>query len=175
MRNQSCIVAVAAASLWLVCSPDQARGSEAAPQGPPVYVIEAPLQQTGRITDAANAIPAALEGRLAAKLDELERKTLHDVVIVTVPTLADRDEAEVADQLGNNWAIGGTGRADGVVMLVAPKERRVRISTGDGIRGLLTDEVCRKIIDEVMLPRFREGDLPGGIEAGADSIIAQLS
>jgi len=132
------------------------------------------IQQTGWVTDAADIIPDDVEQRLAAKLARLERRTLHQVVVVTLPTLADRDVADVANHLGNTWHVGRAGHNDGVVLLVAPNERRVRISTADGMRPLLPDEACLQVIEETMIPHFRKGDLSGGIEAGTDALIVHL-
>lgn len=129
------------------------------------------MRQTGWVTDAADILPEEAEARLAAKLAELERRTRHQMVVVTLPTLGGRDVADVADALGNAW---GVGHGDGVVVLVAPNERRMRISTANGIRAVLPDETCQQIIDDTMPPRFRDGDFPGGIEAGTDALIAHL-
>jgi uncharacterized protein len=137
-------------------------------------IVELVVEQTGWVTDAADILTDEVEQRLAAKLDALERRTRHQVVIVTLPTLAGRDVAEVADHLGNTWHIGRVGYQDGAVVLIAPNERVMRISTADGMRQLLPDETCQQIIDETMIPRFRADDLPGGIEAGTDALIARL-
>lgn len=128
--------------------------------------------QTGWVTDAADLLPDEVEQRLAAKLAELDRQTQHQMVVVTLPTLAGHDVADVADHLGRTWRIGRA--ADGVVVLVAPNERKLRISTADGIRETLPYETCSEIIEQSMIPHFREGDFPGGIEAGADALIARL-
>ena len=96
------------------------------------------------------------------------------MVVVTVPTLSGRDVADYTRDLSNRWGIGRKGDNDGVVLLVAPVEHKVRIAVGYGLEGKLTHDVCQQIIDKTMLPRFRDGDLPGGIEAGTDAIIARL-
>jgi uncharacterized protein len=70
--------------------------------------------------------------------------------------------------------LGRKGYNDGVVLLVAPNEHKVRIAVGYGLEKQLTDEICQQIIAEKMLPRFREGQLAGGIQAGADALIARL-
>lgn len=128
--------------------------------------------QTGWVTDAADILPDEVEQRLAARLADLDRRTRHQLVVVTVATLAGHDVADVADHLGRTWRVGRAG--DGVVLLVAPNERRLRISTADGIRDTLPDEACSAIIEQIMTPLFREGDFAGGIEAGVDALIARL-
>jgi uncharacterized protein len=109
------------------------------------------------------------------KLEQLERKTQHQVIVVTAPTLAKRDVADFTRDLANSWGIGRKGYNDGVVLLVAPNERKVRIAVGYGPEASLTNPVCNKIIVEKILPHFRQGDLSGGIEAGTDALIAELS
>jgi uncharacterized protein len=96
------------------------------------------------------------------------------MVVVTVPTLGGRDVADYTRDLSNNWGIGRKGYNDGVVLLVAPVEHKVRIAVGYGLERKLTHDVCQGIIEQTMLPRFREGDVPGGIEAGTDALIAHL-
>ena len=128
----------------------------------------------GRVTDAADILSAEQEARLAAKLGNLERATRHQMVVATVPTLGGRDVADFTRDLANSWGIGRKGYNDGVVLLVAPKERKVRIAVGYGLEKTLTHDVCQEIIDDLMLPRFRQGDVPGGIEAGTDALIARL-
>lgn len=97
------------------------------------------------------------------------------MVVATVPTLRGVDIATFTKDLANSWETGRKGYDDGVVILVAPNERQVRIAVGLGMEKRLTNDLCSKIIKEQMLPRFREGDLPGGIEAGANAVIAKLS
>lgn len=97
------------------------------------------------------------------------------MVVVTVPTLGGADIATFTRDLANSWGIGRKGHDDGVVILVAPNERKVRIAVGYGLENVLTHDLCKQIIDEQMLPRFRQGDLPGGIESGANAVIARLS
>lgn len=133
------------------------------------------LQPAGWVTDAAEILPDEVEARLTAKLAEFEHRTLHQMVVVTVPSLEGRDVADVANQLGNSWGVGRASHDDGIVILVAPDERRVRISTADGIMALLPDEACRQIIDEAMIPAFSAGDLAGGTEAGVDAVIAHFA
>jgi uncharacterized protein len=128
----------------------------------------------GRITDAAQILTPAQEERLSAKLDRLEQSTHHQMIVVTVLTLGGLDEATFTRTLANKWGIGRKSYDDGVVVLIAPNERKVRISVGYGLEKRLTDALCKQIIDEQMLPLFRTGDLSAGIEGGVDALIAQL-
>jgi uncharacterized protein len=130
---------------------------------------------TGRVTDAAHILSPQQQSALSAKLEQLEQRTKHQLVVVTVPTLNGRDVADFTRDLANSWGVGRKGYNDGVVLLVAPTERKVRIAVGYGLEGRLTHEVCQQIIDQTMLPRFRHGDVRGGIEAGTDALIIHLS
>ena len=141
----------------------------------PATAAPASLDIIARVTDAAEVLTPAQEARLSAKLERLELTTDHQMVVVTVPSLGGLDVATFATNLSNDWGIGREGQNDGILVLVAPNERKVRVAVGLGLEKTLTNDVCKQIIDENMLPRFRNGDLPGGIEAGVDSLIARLS
>ena len=109
------------------------------------------------------------------KLKELESKTTTQLVVVTLRSLGDYDIADYGYQLGRHWGIGQKGTNNGALLIVAPKERKVRIEVGYGLEGTLTDAVSRLIIDHAVLPRFRAGDFAGGIERATDDIIQVLS
>jgi len=129
---------------------------------------------TGRVVDQADIIPADQEAQLVAALEALETQSQRQVVIATVNSLEGYEIADYGYQLGRAWGIGDAKRNDGALLLVAPNERRVRIEAGYGVEGYLTDALSALIIQNQILPRFREGDFPGGITAGAAAIIAQL-
>ncbi len=130
---------------------------------------------TGRVVDAADILPDNAETRLTTKLEALESDTQAQFVIATVPDLDGYDIADYGYRLGRDWGIGDSERNDGVILLVAPNERKVRIEVGYGLEGVLTDALSKIIIENDILPRFRSGDYPGGIEAGADAISTQLA
>ena len=96
-------------------------------------------------------------------------------MIVTVPTLDGQDIAVFTRNLGRHWGVGRKGHNDGVILLVAPAERKVRIAVGYGLEKTLPDAACQQILAQQVLPRFSKGDLPGGIPAGAEALIAKLS
>jgi uncharacterized protein len=138
-----------------------------------------------RVVDEANILPAEVEARLTQKLAALEAQTTDQVVVATVPSLQDRTIEDYGYRLGRVWGIGQseatqtaddrTGRDNGVILLVAPNERKVRIEVGYGLTPVLTDALSGLIVHNEILPRFRDGDLPGGVEAGVDAIVEQLS
>ena len=129
---------------------------------------------TGRVVDAANIIPPAEEAALAAKLAALEGASTRQLVVATVSDLQGYPIEDYGYQLGREWGIGQAEANNGVILLVAPNDRKVRIEVGYGLEPILTDALSSQIIQNQILPRFREGDYPGGISAGADAIIAQL-
>ncbi len=130
---------------------------------------------TGRVVDAAGIIPDAEEARLTQKLEALETQSQRQLVIATVPDLQGYDISDYGYRLGREWGIGDKTRNDGALLIVAPQERKVRIEVGYGLEPVLTDGWSWLIIDQQILPRFRQGDMAGGIEAGADAIIQQLT
>lgn len=129
---------------------------------------------SGRVTDAAAILDPDFEARLSARLERLERESGRQLVVVTVPSLGGRDVAGFTRDLGNAWGIGRADEDDGVILLIAPRERQARIAVGEGLETVLTDAACREILASDILPRFRSGDLPGGIEAGVAALIARL-
>ncbi|QNP45987.1 TPM domain-containing protein [Sphingomonas sediminicola] len=132
-------------------------------------------QLTGRVVDEAQLLRPDQELDLAARSQALEAQTGRQFVIVTVRSLRGRDAATYTRDLGNTWRIGRKGYNDGTILLVAPTEREVRIATGDGLATAFPDRAAKQVIEGVMLPRFRKGEISAGIVAGADAIVAQLS
>lgn len=130
---------------------------------------------TGRIVDAANVLPQDVEARLDQKLTTFEQQSHRQFVVATVPSLQGYEISDYGYQLGRAWGIGDKERNDGVLLLVAPAERKVRIEVGYGLEGVLPDGMGFLIVNNDIVPLFKAGDMPGGIEAGADAIIKQLT
>ena len=129
---------------------------------------------TGRVVDAANLLDPATESALDARLAAHEEASSDQVVVATLPSLDGYDIADYAVRLGRAWGIGTAENDNGVLLVVAPNEREVRIEVGYGLEGALTDALSSTIIRREILPAFRAGDYPGGIEAGVDSILAAI-
>jgi uncharacterized protein len=164
--------------IWLVaaCSDGQAT-SQSRPVNDVQHLAttaQPKIALSGRVTDAARILDDAQEASLSNRLEQLERKTGHQMVVITVPTLGGKDVTAFTQELGNVWGIGRAEHDDGVILLVAPNERKARIAVGYGLEKTLPDALCEKIMDDRILPRFGEGDLAGGIEAGASAIIERL-
>jgi uncharacterized protein len=130
---------------------------------------------TGRVVDAANIIPDDVEASLTAKLEALETQSQRQLVVVTLPSLQDYEISDYGYQLGRAWGLGDAERNDGAILIVAPNEKKVRIEVGYGLEPVLTDALSAIIIQQQILPRFRDNDMPGGIVAGTDAIIHQLT
>jgi uncharacterized protein len=130
---------------------------------------------TGRVVDGANVLPPATEAELTSRLAALETSTDRQLVVATVPSLQGYEIEEYGYRLGRAWGLGREQQDDGAILLVAPNERRVRVEVGYGLEGVLTDALSAQIIQAQILPRFRAGDLPGGVAAGTDALIQHLS
>lgn len=130
---------------------------------------------TGRVVDDAQLLTPAQEQALTGKLALLEQQTGDQLVVVTLPSLQDQEIEEFGYQLGRHWGIGQKENDSGALLIVAPNERKVRIEVGYGLEGVMTDAYASLIIRNDILPAFRQGDFAGGILAGSDAIIAQLT
>jgi uncharacterized protein len=130
---------------------------------------------SGRVVDQANVLPPQVEADLAAKLEALETATARQLVVVTVSSLQGYEIEDYGYQLGRIWGIGDARQNTGVLLLVAPTERRVRIEVGYGLEPVLTDALSNAILQEKVLPHFRSGDISSGVMAGADALLEQLS
>ncbi len=130
---------------------------------------------TGRVVDNAHLLSSSQAIDLNSKLEALEAGTGRQLVVATVPSLEGRPIEDYGYRLGRTWAIGQKGKDDGVILLVAPNERRVRIEAGYGARVFVTDAVSGMIVRDVITPRFKAGDMGGGIVAGADQLIQFMS
>jgi uncharacterized protein len=130
---------------------------------------------TGRVVDDAHVLSPATVSDLTAKLADLETKTGRQVVVVTLPDLQGDDIQDYGYQLGRAWGIGQKNRNNGVLFVVVPAEHKVRIEVGYGLEPVLTDALSSVILQEQVLPKFRAGDVDGGVAAGTNAIIQQLS
>lgn len=130
---------------------------------------------TGRVVDDAHVLPADTVQKLDGELANLEQQTGHQLVVATVPDLQGYEIEDYGYQLGRTWQIGRKGQNDGVIFLIAPKERKVRIEVGYGLEPVLTDALSNVILQRKVIPQFKAGNMPQGIVDGTEAIIAQLS
>lgn len=132
---------------------------------------------TGRVVDQAHLLTPQQVTDLTGKSQALETQSGRQFVVATVSSLEGYPIEDYAYRLGRSWKIGTAKNNDGVLLLVAPNERKVWIATGYGAGSFLTDAMSGVIIRENILPHFKQNppDYGGGIEAGADAILKQMS
>ena len=129
---------------------------------------------SGRVVDQADLLDPAQEAALTQRLEALESASSRQLVVATIPDLQGYPIEDYGYRLGRHWGIGQSQANNGTILLVAPNDRKVRIEVGYGLEPILTDALSNQIIQTEILPRFRQGDMAGGIIAGADAVIAQL-
>ena len=138
----------------------------AAPKFPPL---------SGRVVDGADLLSPAAEAKLTGELAALEQQTGRQLVVATLPDLQGYEIEDYGYQLGRAWALGRKGLNDGAILIVARKERRVRIEVGYGLEPVLTDALSSLIIQRAIVPAFKAGRYEQGIVEGTEALIAQLS
>lgn len=133
-----------------------------------------PARPEGPVADYANVLTAGDKAMLDAKLRDYNRATGRAIIVATVPSLDGEEIEPYAQRLAESWGIGGAKSENGVLFLVAPTERKLRIHTARGVQERMTDIMSGRIIRDTVVPRFKAGDMSGGIVAGVDAIVAQL-
>ena len=130
---------------------------------------------SGRVVDEAGVLSPAARAALAQKLKEHEDKTSDQIVVATVRSLEGHAVEDYANRLFRAWKLGQDKTNNGVLVLVAPNERKVRIEVGYGLEGTLTDAISKVIIATVVAPKFKTGDFDGGVAAATDAVLAALT
>ena len=138
----------------------------AAPTFPPL---------TGRVVDDAGILSPQAEAQLTQELANLETQTGRQLVVATLPDLQGYEIEDYGYQLLRTWGIGSKERNDGAILIVAPSERKVRIEVGYGLEPVLTDALSSLIINQRIIPAFKEGRLEEGVVDGTQAIVQQLS
>jgi uncharacterized protein len=129
---------------------------------------------TGRVVDDAGLIDAATKAALDAKLAAFEQKSSDQIVVATIPSLGGEAIEPYANRLFRAWGLGQAGEDNGILLLVARDDRKMRIEVGYGLEGTLTDLHSKLIIEDTMVPAFRAGDFAGGISRAVDDIVTVL-
>lgn len=137
----------------------------AAPKFPPL---------TGRVVDDAQLLSPQAKARLTDELAALEQQTGHQVVVATLPSLQGYEIEDYGYQLLRAWGIGRKEQDDGIILIVAPTERKVRIEVGYGLEPVMTDALSSLIIQRKILPAFKAGDYEKGVVDGAEAIVQQI-
>ncbi len=129
---------------------------------------------SGRVVDQAKILSPAEEDSIEVRLKAVEGQSTDQIVVVTVPSLEGYPIEDYSIGLARHWGIGQAGKDNGVILLVAPRERKVRIEVGRGLEGVLPDAIAGLIIERRILPQFRKGSFAGGILNGVEDIKASL-
>lgn len=137
----------------------------AAPTFPPL---------TGRVVDDAHILSPDVQAQLTQKLADLEQRTSRQLVVVTLPSLQGYEIEDYGYQLGRAWGIGQKKLNNGVLFIIAPNEHRMRIEVGYGLEPILTDALSSVILNTAVLPKFKSGDMQGGVVDGTNAIVEQL-
>ncbi len=132
------------------------------------------LPLTGRVVDRADLIDAATEAALTAQLAAFEAKSSDQIVVATLDDLGGEPIEDFANRQFRTWGLGQAGENNGILLLVAKNDRKMRIEVGYGLEGTLTDLHSKLIIENTMVPAFRAGDFSGGISRAVDDIVLVL-
>jgi uncharacterized protein len=127
----------------------------------------------GRVNDTAGVLSSADRQRLSDRLARYERETSHQVAILTVPTLAGESIETFSRRVANTWGLGRKGIDNGILLVLATGDRRVRIELGLGFEKYIRDQDAESIIAESMVPKFRKGDYAGGLQAGLEPLMSK--
>lgn len=155
---------------WMLVSCDVSGAANSLEQGPK----ESAIELTGRVVDEADLLTDEAEQKLTKELEILEMTSGPQFVVVTTKSLDGHSIEDYSLDLARRWRVGHVDRHDGVILLVAPSERKVRIEVGYGLEASLSDPFCAKVIRESMLPHFQNGEMQIAILAGAARLIEKM-
>jgi uncharacterized protein len=130
---------------------------------------------TAHVVDQTGTLDAIQQKGLEDKLMSFEQGKGTQIAILMVATTQPEDDASYANRVGNAWKIGRKGVGDGVLIVVAKDDRKVRIEVAKALEGAIPDVAAHQVIDQAILPRFRAGDYAGGLQAGIDQLIARIN
>ena len=124
-----------------------------------------------RVTDLAALLPKERAQQLEATLASFETETSHQIAVLTVPTTAGEPIESFALRVAEAWKLGNKDADNGILLVVASQDRKARIEVGYGLEGAVPDAIAKRVIEDLMVPYFRQGDMPGGIEAATDALM----
>lgn len=137
----------------------------------PAMALEVPQYQ-GYVTDLAGMISQAERQKLEQTLLAFERSDSTQIAVLTIPSLEGDSLEDFSIRTVDTWKIGQKGKDNGVLLLVSKNDRKIRIEVGQGLEGVLTDLLTGRIVDQIISPRFKAGELDQGFEAGISAIIS---
>jgi uncharacterized protein len=138
-----------------------------------LFGVEIPYL-TGRVNDNAQILSEEIKTVLSEALKAHEEKTTNQVVVLTLQTLGGENVEDFAFRVFNDWQLGQKDKDNGILIMVVPNDRKMRIEVGYGLESEMTDLLAGKIIRDIMTPRFRDGDFNGGITEGTMAVLAAL-
>ena len=144
------------------------------PLGAPAQALQPVPALSGHLIDRTGTLDAAQAQALEARLTALESALGAQVVVLLVPSTAPEDIAAYANRVANTWKIGRKGVGDGLLLVVAKNDRKLRIEVAKALEGAVPDLAAKMIIDEALTPRFRAGDYAGGLDAAITQIEARI-
>ncbi len=153
---------------WLLC------GLLAWPLAGQAQSLQPLPQLSARVIDQTGTLDAGQRRALEDKLAAFERERGSQVVVLLLRTTAPEDIFSYTQRLGDAWKIGRKDVGDGVLLVVAKDDRQLRIATAKAVEGAIPDVIAGRIIEQVITPRFRQGDFAAGLDAGVDQILARL-
>ncbi len=127
-----------------------------------------------RVTDLTGTLTADQQAGIESRLAAFEKKKGSQVALLIVPTTQPEDITQYSIRVVEQWKLGRKGVDDGVLLLVAKNDHMVRIEVGYGLEGALNDATCKRIIEEFIVPKFKQGDFHGGLTAGLDRMIGVI-
>lgn len=141
------------------------------PARPAVAQDLLPVPKVARVTDQTGTLDAAAVAGLEQKLAAFEAEKGSQIAVLIVPTTAPEEIEPYANRVFTAWQLGRKGVDDGVLVVVAKNDHKLRVEVGRGLEGAIPDAYAKRIVSDVIAPHFRAGDFPGGIAAGVDSVI----
>jgi uncharacterized protein len=137
---------------------------------------EVPVPElTQRVTDLTGTLDAATIQQLDRKLADLEARKGSQIAVLLIPSLEGEDIASFGIRVADKWKVGRKRVDDGVILIVAKNDRKLRIEVGYGLEGAIPDAIANRVISEIITPKFRAGDFAGGINAGVDQLIRLIN
>ncbi len=128
----------------------------------------------GRVRDNADLLSDAFEAELTARLDAAQERYGQQMAVVTVPSLHGYSIEDFSLFYANAWGLGNAARNDGIMLLVAPNERKVRIEIGLGLEATFPDDFCQQVLDKRMLPALAKGEYEQAVSDGTDALIERM-
>jgi uncharacterized protein len=130
---------------------------------------------TGRVMDLTGTLSGGAVAGIESKLADFQKSKGSQIVVLIVPTTQPEEIEQYSIRVADAWKIGRKGTSDGIILLVAKDDRRVRIEVGQGLEGAVPDAIANRIIDENITPHFKSGDYDGGVQVGVDKLIGVVN